>query len=248
MRFDPSCSLAFAALAISCASNLPPVPQSATSLQSDIYVEAIAPGIWRHVSYRRYPRVGYFPSNGLIVTGRKGVLIIDTAWDSEQTARILDWVEANLGAIIALVVTHAHADRIGGLAEANRLRIPSYALAQTTELAAAGGWPRIGHAVASPYPLDGFGVAGELFFPGPGHTVDNATVWLQDTRVLAAGCLVRALAATSMGNTGDADLDNWPRAVAALEERYPDVRIVVPGHGEPRDPELLAHTRELLSK
>lgn len=240
--------LAVALIVLSCASGLPPVPQGATALRSDIFVEPIVPGIWRHVSYRRFPETGYFPSNGLIVTSPQGALIIDTAWDADQTAHVLDWVEANLGTINALLVTHAHDDRLGGLAEVHRRGIPSHALAETVKLAAARGWPPIGHAVASPFPLATFGVSGEVFFPGPAHTVDNATVWLQETRVLAGGCLVRASAATSMGNTSEADLEGWPRAVAALQERYPDIAIVVPGHGEPGGPGLLAHTRELLGK
>lgn len=248
MRFHPACSLVVAAIVLSCASDRPPVPQGATSLRSDIYVQAIAPGVWRHVSYRRFPELGHFPSNGLVVTSAKGVLVIDTAWDSGQTARILDWVETNLGPIDALVVTHAHDDRLGGLAEVHRRRIPSYGLAKTVELAAERGWPPIEHAVASSFSLHEFGVSGELFFPGPAHTVDNAAVWLRETQLLAGGCLVRASAATSLGNTSEADLDGWPRAVAALQKRYPDVRIVVPGHGEPGGPELLAHTRELLRK
>lgn len=128
MRFHPACSLVVAAVVLSCASDRPPVPQGATSLRPDIHVQAIAPGVWRHVSYRRFPQLGYFPSNGLVVTSPKGVLMIDTAWDSGQTARILDCVEANLGTIDALVVTHAHDDRLGGLAEVHRWRIPSIPL------------------------------------------------------------------------------------------------------------------------
>lgn len=246
MRLNPACSLIIATIVLSCASDSPSIPQGATALQPDVYVQAIGPGIWRHVSYRQFPEVGYFPSNGLVVTGPKGVLIVDTAWNSEQTARILDWVEANLGNVNALVVTHAHDDRLGGLAEVHRRRIPSYALAETVGLAAKNGSPPIEHAVASAFSLEPFGISGELFFPGPAHTADNATVWLQETRILDGGCLVRASAATTMGNTSDADLDGWPRAIATLQERYPDVRIVVPGHGEPGGPELLAHTRELL--
>ncbi len=248
MRFDPACLLAVALSVLSCASGLPPVPPGATALRSDTFVEPIVPGLWRHVSYRRFPGTGYIPSNGLVVESPQGALIIDTAWDPEQTAHVLDWVEANLGTIHALIVTHAHDDRLGGLAEVHRRRIPSYALAETVKLAAARGWPPIDHAVASPFPLATFGVSGELFFPGPAHTVDNATVFLEETQTLAGGCLVRAAVATAMGNTSEADLEGWPRAIASLQERYPDVAIVVPGHGEPGGRELLAHTRDLLER
>lgn len=86
---------------------------------------------------------------------------------------------------------------------------------------------------------------GEIFFPGSGHQLDRLA---PRAAVLAGGCLVRALAWASMGNTSEADLESWPLAVATLEQRYLDVRVVVPGHGDPGGPELLAHTRELLGK
>jgi metallo-beta-lactamase class B len=235
-------------LVLCCVSGPPSVPNGAIALRSHVYIQAVVPGVWRHVSYHRFSGVGYIPSNGLIVEGEKGALVVDTAWNPEQTAALLDWVQVNVGRINSVVITHAHDDRLGGLAEIQRRGIPSYALAETVQLATQDGWPPIGHGVTSPFALDSLGVSGELFFPGSGHTADNAAVWLRETRVLAGGCLVRATAATSMGNTSEADVENWPRAVIALQQRYPDVRIVVPGHGDPGGPELLSHTRELLGK
>ena len=247
MRSNPTWILTVCIVLLACASP-PSAPRGATALQADVFVQPIAPGVWRHVSYKRYPDSGYFPSNGLIVAGPDGALIIDTAWDTKQTARVLDWVEVNVGPARALLITHAHDDRMGGIAEADRRHIPSYALSETVQRARERGWPPIQHAVTSVFRLETLGVPGELFFPGPAHTVDNATVWLQETQVLAGGCLVRAAAATSMGNTSDADLNAWPRAITMLQERYPRVRLVVPGHGEPGGPELLAHTRDLLER
>jgi glyoxylase-like metal-dependent hydrolase (beta-lactamase superfamily II) len=237
-----------AAVVLSCASGPPPAPQGAITLRADVHVQALAPGVWRHISYQSLPGVGQFPSNGLVVRGASGALIIDTAWNPEQTAAVLSWAEANVGQISAVIVTHAHDDRLGGLAEVRRRGIPSYALAETVQLSAKDGWPSIEHGVASPFALDSLGFSGELLFPGSGHTSDNATVWLRESRVLAGGCLVRASASTTMGNTTQADLEGWPRAIATLQQRYRDVRVVVPGHGEPGGPELLVHTRELLGK
>jgi len=239
---------AAALVALSCVSGPPPAPHGAIALRADVYVQTLVPGVLRHVSYRYVPELGQVPSNGLIVHGASGSLIVDTAWSSEQTAAILSWAESNVGPIRAVVITHAHDDRLGGLAEVQRRKIPTYALAETVRLAAQDDGPPIEHGVTSPFALDSLGVSGELFFPGAGHTTDNSTIWLRATRVLAGGCLVRASAATTMGNTRQADLESWPHAIATLQQRYPDVHVVVPGHGEPGGPELLAHTRELLGK
>jgi metallo-beta-lactamase class B len=240
--------IAAAVVALACVSVPPPAPQGAIALRADVYVQELVPGVWRHVSYRSFPELGQVPSNGLVVRGASSALIIDTAWNPEQTAAVLSWAEANVGPISAVVVTHAHDDRLGGLTEVRRRGIPSYALAKTVQMAAQDGWPPIEHGVTSPFALDGLGVSGEILFPGPGHTADNSTVWLRESRVLVGGCLVRASATTTMGNTSQADLDSWPRAIATLQQRYRDVRVVVPGHGEPGGSELFAHTRELLGK
>jgi arylsulfatase A-like enzyme len=45
----------------------------------------------------------------------------------------------------------------------------------------------------------------------------------------------------------EADLEAWPRSLAALEQALPDARLVVPGHGAPGGPELLRHTHDLLA-
>ena len=240
--------LAAALSVLHCAARLPPAPHDATILRPDVYVQAIVPGVWRHVSYWNSPELGQVPSNGLMVEGALGAVIIDTAWSPEQTAAVLDWTESHLGSVHSVVVTHSHADRLGGLSEVRRRGIPSYALVETVRLAEGAGWPPIDHGVVSGFSLESLGVAGELFHPGAAHTIDNATVWLPGTRILAGGCLVRSSAATSMGNTSEADVDNWPGAVGALQKRYPEVRIVVPGHGDLGGPELLEHTRELLKR
>ena len=52
------------------------------------------------------------------------------------------------------------------------------------------------------------------------------------------------LGGDSLGNTADADLANWPKAVRSLSA-YP-VDVVVPGHGERLDPELIPHTLDIL--
>lgn len=45
---------------------------------------------------------------------------------------------------------------------------------------------------------------------------------------------------------GEADLAEWPNTIRALERKYPEAKIIVPGHGQPGGTELLRHTEELI--
>lgn len=225
------------------------VPSGATQLSSQVYVERLEPGLWRHVSHRFVPTYGNVPSNGLIVRARGGALVIDTAWNNEQTASVLDWAEENVGPVLAVVVTHSHEDRIGGIENVHERGIPSYGLEATSALAVARGKPNLTHTFseASVMSLSKFGVTGEVFYPGPGHTVDNIVIWLERYSTLFGSCTVRG-AKWNLGNLDDAAPKKWLRSSAVLVERYRRAQRVVPGHGEPGGTELLVRTRNLVEE
>jgi metallo-beta-lactamase class B len=205
----------------------------------------IAPGVWVHTSHGNVPGLGSFPSNGLVVMGTKGAVLVDTAWGLDATAELLDWVERNVGGVHAVVVTHWHDDRAGGLPEVHRRGIASYAFSKTIEDAAKHNAPLPERSLRAVDSLASLGVAAETFYPGPGHTDDNIVVWLPSTQVLFGGCLVKSSSSTSLGNVADATVSEWSSSVQKVQERYPRTRIVVPGHGAPGGILLLEHTRSL---
>jgi glyoxylase-like metal-dependent hydrolase (beta-lactamase superfamily II) len=125
-------------------------------------------------------------------------------------------------------VTHSHIDRTGGLSALRRRGVSVLALDLTID--------RV-HAEAG---------ALEAFFPGAGHAPDNIVVWFPGPRILLGGCMVKAEDAPALGNVADADLLSWPKAIEAVQKRYPDADIVVPGHGAVGGPKALAHTLDLL--
>jgi hypothetical protein len=49
-----------------------------------------------------------------------------------------------------------------------------------------------------------------------------------------------------LGNIADADLDSWPRAVRALTGL--PASVVIPGHGDRLDPNLIQSTLDVLAK
>ena len=86
----------------------------------------------------------------------------------------------------------------------------------------------------------------EIFYPGAGHTQDNVTVYFHKRRILFGGCLLKALDWTGLGYTGESDIREWPNSLKKLLKKFPESRIVIPGHGDYDDLSLIHHTLDLL--
>ena len=82
---------------------------------------------------------------------------------------------------------------------------------------------------------------------GAGHTTDNIVVYIPSERILFAGCMCKELDSKGLGNIADADLNEWPKTIQKVLDRYQDAKIVIPGHGQAGDIELLKHTLDLLN-
>lgn len=209
----------------------------------DIALRRVSERVWLHESAAVLPDYGRVQANGLMVVGRDGAVIIDSAWTEAQTRWLIDRARAATGkAPRALLATHFHDDRAGGIAAAREAEVPVYASTLTRTLLGAKG-VHVSHPFASRAALDLGDVHVEVFFPGAGHSPDNVVVYVAEERLLFGGCLVRA--GDTIGNVQDADVGAWPAAMEQVIARYPNVKVVVPGHGATGDGSLLTHTREL---
>jgi metallo-beta-lactamase class B len=83
-----------------------------------------------------------------------------------------------------------------------------------------------------------------LNFFGEGHTRDNVVAYFPSEQVLFGGCLIKEMGANK-GYLGDANVNAWSATVAKLQQTYPQIKHVVPGHGAAGDSKLLAYTRQL---
>lgn len=248
-------ALVLCALLSGCATSTPapdtPLTEAtapnATVLSADLQVRPLSGDVLLHVSWKEMPEWGRVGSNGLVVLGEREALLVDTAWTDEQTAMLLDHVEASTGRHVThAIVTHSHEDRIGGIRELLRRGVTVHGLALTAERAIAEGNPPPNATFTDETPLEVDGVHALAFFPGAGHAPDNLVVWLPDEGVLFGTCMIREAAGTSVGNLSDASLGTWEDAVNTIRARVPSPRIVVPGHGEPGDAALLDHTITLV--
>ena len=212
-------------------------------LSERLAITEVRPGVWVHTSYMDLGNGVIFPGNGLLVRDGDGLVLVDTAWGAEATAELVDWATTELGMPVErAVITHFHDDSMGGMPVLAERGIPAFTGPVTLELGADQGVPlpeplnslEQGHAVS-------FGNV-EVFSPGPGHSHDNLVVWVPEAKVLFGSCAMRSPTYPGLGNTADADLAHWPQAIRNARDRYPEVEVVVPGHGPPGGPELLDHT------
>lgn len=190
------------------------------------------------------------PANGLIVDTPQGILLIDTPWDMPQTKQLLRWIRKHLKKKVFLcIISHAHKDRMGGISVLQKQKIDVVSTKATALRAVQLGFPAPSAVPGNDFSF-GTGMVDTLkvrwFFPGAGHTPDNIVVWFPYQKVLFGGCLVKSLDAKTVGNIEDADLKAWPETIRSLQEMFPDVRLIIPGHYSSGGRELLDHTLELL--
>lgn len=225
------------------AQTVPIPPISVTPINDNVYV---------HISYGITGGQPY-PSNGLIIDTKDGVVLVDTGWDSDtstdNTRQLLQWVSTNLHKPVRLcIVTHAHDDRVAGISE---LRKAGVRVISTPSIARKS----VERGFQSPDPVlpndTTFTVGQEpirCFFPGEGHTRDNIVVWLPNYQVLFGGCLVKSVAVFGMGNLADANVNAWAGSMRKLISEFGTARVVVPGHEDVSDAKALGHTLQLVTK
>ncbi len=211
----------------------------------DVPGQAGEDAVWFHTSWRVLES-GPFPSNGMVVFGKRRTVLIDTAWSVADSDLLLTGVDrvAPPTRSKLLVVTHAHDDRMVGLPALRAQGVASLGFRQTVQDALARG------LVAPDATFGGRekrisagGKTVTLYHPGPAHTRDNIVAFVEEDGVLFGGCMIRAMGSTALGNTADADLAAWPHSARAVKARFgAKVRHVIPGHGAPGGPELLDHT------
>lgn len=218
-----------------------------TVLADDLELQRLDKGLWLYratVDWSGRP----VSSNGLVITGPDGTIVIDTPWNDRLTSLLLDWAEASFGKIAAVVSTHFHADRLGGISEVKRRNISSYGHVETARLALEHDLPPPATTFEDRLALSTGTESVEIFFPGPGHSPDNTVVWLPARRFLFGGCLLKSTSWNRLGFLGDAVVEGWTASLEVLLDRYPQAGAVVPGHGDAGGLEVVRHTSDLVRR
>lgn len=211
-------------------------------------IHGIAEGVFVYITYQPYQGKP-FPANGLYIVTDQGVALIDTPWDTTQCQPLLDSIQARHHLPVRWSIsTHAHADRTGSIDLLRRKGVATYSSIATQQQCAANEECIAEFGFARDTVFQFGNVRVETFYPGPGHAPDNIVVWLPQTGVLHGGCLVKSVESGGLGNLSDADVEHWPATIKAVQKRYPQAKIIVPGHGRWTGKDPLKHTLKLLKK
>lgn len=211
----------------------------------NLSITQISENTFLHVSYKQTNDFGNVPCNGLIVRSNKDVIIFDTPTNDKSSEELIKWINETLQCkIIAVIPTHFHDDCLGGLNAFNKHAIPSYANYKTIELVKENNLvvPKISFRDSLILKVGEANVIIKFF--GEGHTKDNVVGYFPGENILFGGCLIKELNA-SKGYLGDATIKDWSATVENIKKEYPNVKIVVPGHGAYGDIKLLDYTINL---
>ena len=206
------------------------------------------------------------------------LVLVDTPWELTGTDALLTFLRERFGRVhITAVNTHFHQDNLGGNEILLSRRIPVYGSDLTVRLLEEKGAAVIRRTLKSlsdpkhkryfdayknlnlKPPDHVFELKKgltlhigeediEIFYPGPAHTLDNIVVYFPMRKILFGGCMIRSLESTGIFPPSDGDLDSWPRSAKNVLERFPEARIVIPGHGTWGDIRLIQHTFDIANQ
>lgn len=212
----------------------------------------LRPGVWQHTTYLDLMGFGPVPSNGLLVVDGEASLLVDTAWTDPQTTQILRWAAEVLGKPVRVaVVTHAHQDKMGGIAALNAAGIPSWANPLSNELAPQHGLLAAGNSLV--FAADGWATGAgaaalaplKVYFPGGAHTRDNITVGLPALGLAFGGCMIKGSDSTTLGNLADADMGAYASSVRNFSAAFPNASLIVMSHSPPEGRKAIQRSLEL---
>lgn len=224
-------------------------PKNAFTYQSEtLKIQALSDHSFRHISYLETKDFGKVACNGLVFIDAQEAVVFDTPTTPEVSVELIKWIaEEKKCAITAVVINHFHSDCLGGLEAFHTLGIPSFANDKTIALANASDAiaPQIGFTEQMALSVGNQKVINS--FLGEAHTVDNIVSYIPSEQLLFGGCMLKALNAQA-GFTGDANLRQWSATIKKVIVTYPEVEIVVPGHGSPGNKALLKYTLKLFQQ
>lgn len=212
-------------------------------------IKPVSNNTFVHISYLQTEDFGNVPCNGMVHFNDDEAIVFDTPTNDQVSKELINWItQTHHKRIKAIVVTHYHEDCLGGLQAFHDHGTTSFANAATLALIEQEKLEVQPSMVFNNHMniMVGEQLVQTTFF-GEGHTSDNIVGYIPDEEVLFGGCLVKSVNA-SKGYLGNANPEQWSATVRKIKKAYPNLKVVIPGHGASGDAELLDYTIELFQE
>lgn len=215
---------------------------------ANLIITKLSANVFEHTSFLKTDDFGTVPCNGMIVRESDEAIVFDTPVDDVSSEELINWISETLHCkITAVVATHFHMDCLGGLQAFHQHGPPSYASAQTIELAKKNKFNIPENSIGNTFTFRVGTKEVHTRYFGKGHTSDNIVAYFPDEHTLFGGCLIKERKA-GKGYLGDADTKEWPATVQQIKQAFPDVKTVIPGHGKTGNKKLLDYTIRLFEE
>ena len=235
------------------AQSLPPEdPPSQTETEiievsEDLTLHQLSKKVWIHISWFETNTWGRIPSNGLIYVQEGEAFLFDTPMSDSVSIQLINHLQNEMDLkIVGFVPNHFHDDCLAGIEQLHDAGVQTYSHEMTRDLSAEHGEPTTHLFFKDSVDIRFHENIIRCDYLGPGHSKDNIVVWLPEEKILFAGCMCKSMASKGLGNTADADLEQWPITLGKVLEKYHNAKVVIPGHGSHGGTELLEHSIELL--
>jgi metallo-beta-lactamase class B len=206
----------------------------------------IKPNIYQHISYLQTQTWGKVGCNGMIYVQNNKAIIFDTPTDDASAEVLYESLKKQKIKVVGVVVNHFHDDCLGGLKFFHKKGVKSYSSELTRTLAKkdSAEVPKIGFEKEQKIKLGKKTITNVHL--GAAHTRDNIVSYLDDEKVMFGGCMVKELEA-GKGFLGDADVTTWSNTIEKVKAKFPEVSIIIPGHGKYGGQALLDYTIQMFN-
>ncbi|WP_298390528.1 BlaB/IND/MUS family subclass B1 metallo-beta-lactamase [Hydrotalea sp.] len=212
-------------------------PLTIRQLHGDFYV---------YITYGNVDGLLY-PANGMYVVTRKGVVLLDTPWDTTQFQPLLDSIQnRHHQKVVLCIATHFHADRTIGLPYYATKGIATYSSKATQDFCKAKKEGLAEHVFTKDTVFTVGNYRFQTFYPGEGHSSDNIVVWFPNDQILYGGCFIKSKETNNIGNLSDANVPAWRTSIQKTIRQFPKTAYVIPGHLDGYGTDNLQHTAQLV--
>ncbi|NEY98767.1 subclass B1 metallo-beta-lactamase [Heyndrickxia shackletonii] len=197
--------------------------------------------VWVHTTYTKMDGHSV-PANGLLIRSSKGLYLVDATWNDKLAKELVKLIKQNFHQKVkGAIITHHKIDRVGGIRALMKANIPVESTSLVAKMTKAAGYPAPKPSLDNQPVLKLGKTIVETYYPGEAHTKDNMTVWLPQYKILF-GDMFFALEQRNVGIIDEANMEAWPYTIQNLMNKYPDARMVIPGHYNWGDFSLLSHS------